>query len=327
MTTPISQLSADVPAPDLKGVLAAANDYTQAWQRGDLKFLPLLQENLERQMRLMNGIRDKLVHSGQQLNAQLSVRPLADIISALSNVDSDALIELAQEEAQRVLTRLSEQISLMRGEREALAASPVVDGAADKARLLKQQDNMGTRRTELAGEVERYKAALAKIENALAILEANGLQTRFNGIVPSVETLSALAASGGQAMVTAQVIGKAIESLEQALGDIVKGMQYGDLQNQAKTLRERARAEEQVLRDLDSKHRQVTNGLAALDTLPALVLRREQWDAGVAQLIQSLEQLYAAINTGRPNNAADVIALDSAFNRLFTFQKQMLAQF
>lgn len=326
MTNPVSQLDTHAQTANILKMVQATRTYLRVWQEGNFKFLSLLQENLQRHKAVFGECQDQTLSMAQGVIAQLQPSGLVHIVEALAEEPSSELLALAEEEAQAVVASLDRQVALLTRESRAVDGLPLVEGAADKERLIDELANAESLAKGAAGDSARFKAELDVVQKAIDILQANGLQTRFGGTVPSLETLSALATPGGEAVVAVEVISQAIKDLQTLLGDIVIGMRYSELQRQAQLLRDRASEADEGIRNAGQKQKWLTSNIALLETLPALKQHREQWQAAAAHLIQTLEHHRAAVGSIGFEEAADVNTLDTAFNRLLNLELDIVKQ-
>lgn len=313
-------------APQMERILAANHAFTTAWQQGALKFAPLLQEGLERHMKLFDSCRRQLAGNAQRLVAELASDPLADILDAFGDDDGGELIGLAGETRDTAATLLGRLLAQLTSEHRALAALPALDGQGDKQRLLKQhQTTLGTER-QLTEEHGREAAKVEGVLKAIATLEANGLQTRFGGVVPSVADMQKLAVPGGEALVTAEVVTKAVEELKVLLGDLIEGMRYEQLQRERRALQERLSALAGKLRELARARAELQSNLAALDDLSRLLALRAEWDSAINVLRHSLQARQTQIASHAMATASDVASLTQVFAALLGFLRSLLEQ-
>ncbi|MCE1116489.1 MULTISPECIES: alpha-xenorhabdolysin family binary toxin subunit B [Pseudomonas] len=313
-------------APQMEPILAANRAFTTAWQQGALKFAPVLQEGLERHMKLFDNCRRQLAGNAQRLVAELAGDPLADILDALGDDDGGELIGLAGETRDAVATLLGRLLAHLASERQALAALPALDGQGDQQRLLKQQQATSGTERQLTEEHGREAAKVESVLKAIATLEANGLQTRFGGVVPSLTDLQKLAAPGGEALVTAEVVTQAVEQLKVLLGDLIEGMRYEQLQRERRALQERLNGLARKLRELARARAELRSNLAALDDLPRLLELRAQWDSAINVLRLSLQARQTQIASHAMATASDVTSVVQAFAALLGFLRSLLEQ-
>ncbi len=313
-------------APQMEPILAANRAFTTAWQQGALKFAPVLQEGLERHMKLFDNCRRQLAGNAQRLVAELAGDPLADILDALGDDDGGELIGLAGETRDAVATLLGRLLAHLASERQALAALPALDGQGDQQRLLKQQQATSGTERQLTEEHGREAAKVESVLKAIATLEANGLQTRFGGVVPSLTDLQKLAAPGGEALVTAEVVTQAVEQLKVLLGDLIEGMRYEQLQRERRALQERLNGLARKLRELARARAELRSNLAALDDLPRLLELRAQWDSAINVLRLSLQARQTQIANHAMATASDVTSVVQAFAALLGFLRSLLEQ-
>ena len=312
--------------PSIAPIVAADRAFSSAWQQGGLKFAPRLQEGLERYMRLIDGCRRRMAGNAQRLAAELTSDPLADIIDAMGAGDDLEFIGVAGETRDAVLRLLGKLSGNLASERHALAALPALDAAVDKQRLLKLQQNNTATRQQLAEEHVREASRAERMAKAIATLEANGLETRFGGVVPSLGDLQKLAAPGGEALVAAETLSKAVEELEVLLGDLIEGMRYAQLQRERRTVRERVTELASQLRQFDQAQLELSQKLAALDELPRLLELCQGWDGAISALCHSLESRQARIANQALANAGDIAALAQEFASLLAFIRTLLEQ-
>ena len=322
----ISVLPTSTQTPDYGKVLAATKRYTQTWQRETFKFIPLLHESLARHMQLFIACRQGLARNAQRLIAELRNDPLRDILDALGEGEPDELLSLAQETLQDVRTKLAAQLAHARGEHRALAGLPVYDTTADRSRIQADLGRGEVSQRQLAALLEQHQEQLDSLEAAIRVFEENGLQTRFEGVIPSTEQLAKLAAPGGEALLTAEAIGKAIERLETLFGDLAKGMRFSQL------LEERAARARQIgevrqnLRQLSQRKAEQANWLETLATLPALLELRSDWASGMDRICIALENFHDRLQARTLASDADVRALQNELRALLTYQAALMQQ-
>ncbi|WP_153788749.1 alpha-xenorhabdolysin family binary toxin subunit B [Pseudomonas sp. EMN2] len=313
-------------APQMEHILAANRAYTAAWQQGALKFAPLLQEGLERHVKLFDSCRRQLAGNAQRLVAELASDPLGDILDAFGDDDGAELVGLAGEARDAVASLLGRLLAHLASECQALAALPVLNGQGDKQRLLKQQQAASGTERQLTEEHEREAVKVESVLKAIATLEANGLQTRFGGVVPSLADLQKLAVPGGEALVTAEVLTQAVEQLKVLLGDLIEGMRYEQLQRERRALQERLKGLADQLRELARGQAELQSNLAALDDLPRLLVLRAQWESETNALRHSLQARQAQITNHALTTASDVASVAQAFAALLGFLRSLLEQ-
>lgn len=312
--------------PQMEPILAANRAFTAAWQQGALKFAPLLHEGLERHMKLFDNCRLQLARNAQRLVAELASDPLADILDAVGDDDCGELMGLAGETRDTAASLLGRLLAHLNSERQALAALPTLDGQGDKQRLLKQQQVSSGIERQLTEEHEREAARVEGVLKAIATLEANGLKTRFGGVVPSLADLQKLAVPGGEALVTAEVVTQAVEQLKVLLDDLIEGMHYEQLQRERRALQERLSALASKLRELARARAELQSNLAALDDLPRLLALRAQWDNAINVLRHSLQARQTQIASHAVATASDVASLAQVFAALLGFLRSLLEQ-
>lgn len=312
--------------PQMQRILAANQAFTAAWQKGTFKFAPTLQEGLERHMKLFDGCRRQLAGNAQRLVAELASDPLADILDALGEDDDAELIGLAGETRDTVVSLFGRLLAHLESERQALVALPVLNGESNKQRLLKQRQATAATERQLAEEHGREAARAESVLKAIATLEANGLETRFGGVVPSLADLQKLAAPGGEAMVTAEAITQAVEQLKVVLGDLIEGMRYQQLQRERRALQERVNGLARQLRDMARAQAELQGNLAALDDLPQLLALRAEWDSEINALRHLLQGRHTQIVSHAMASASDIASLAQAFAALLGFLRSLLEQ-
>lgn len=312
--------------PQMQRILAANQAFTAAWQKGTFKFAPTLQEGLERHMKLFDGCRRQLAGNAQRLVAELASDPLADILDALGEDDDAELIGLAGETRDTVVSLFGRLLAHLESERQALVALPVLNGESNKQRLLKQRQATAATERQLAEEHGREAARAESVLKAIATLEANGLETRFGGVVPSLADLQKLAAPGGEAMVTAEAITQAVEQLKVVLGDLIEGMRYQQLQRERRALQERVNGLARQLRDMARAQAELQGNLAALDDLPQLLALRAEWDSEINALRHSLQGRHTQIVSHAMASVSDIASLAQAFAALLGFLRSLLEQ-
>ncbi|AIR87873.1 alpha-xenorhabdolysin family binary toxin subunit B [Pseudomonas cremoricolorata] len=322
----ITQLHPEAPAADLTAMLEATRTHLQLWQRGTLKFVPSQQEILQRHVTLFRGAGDQLRATAQRLVAELSTDALTDILAAQEATEFEELLSLATDEASAVLRRLAAQIDLVRREQLALLALPLLDPNDSVQRVMSQRERNSTEQTALQGEITRLGEDLKVVEASINALVNNGLEIEFGGVVPSLETLNAFAAPGGEALLTVQAVSKAIEDLRNVLGDIIEGMRYGQLNDQAMRLRARIATDQERLREMRRRDGELADQLSVLEQFPQLSSLREAAAGDLARVLLGLQQLHAAIADVALTDRAGVAALDTAFNRLRTLEREIVTQ-
>ncbi|MPS97362.1 MULTISPECIES: alpha-xenorhabdolysin family binary toxin subunit B [unclassified Pseudomonas] len=313
-------------APELGKVLAATRSYTEVWQKGQLKFSTPLQENLERHMRLFTHCIDQTVRKAQRLTAELDNEALSDMLASLGSGHDSDVLAIAAEERDTVKSRLADQISHLGRELQALATLPLLVGTADQERLNKQQQNLVRTHAQLVEEHDREQQNKETVEKAIATLEANGLQTRFGGVVPSLDDLGKLAVPGGETVVTVEAVSKAVEQLQTLLGDVVEGMRYTQLQQERRNIGERVRKLAVQVRELVQRQATVTQRLAALEMLPMLQEQRTDWASGMTVVRQALGNFHTHLERAPIGDGEQLRVLNGLFKQLLTYQRQLLEQ-
>lgn len=326
MNDKISVLHTRANPPELGSVLGATRSFTEAWQRGELKFQPVIHESLERHMKLFINCAEVMARNAQRVVAEIANDPLRDILDALEDGDDEDVLAIAGEVANTVKSLLATQVAHLGKEQQALATLAAPAWSRDEQRLLKQQQDQANLHTQVSAEHDREKHSQSAIEQAIATLEAQGLQTRFGGVVPSAQDLAKLAVPGAEAAAMADAVNTAVEQLQTLLGDVVEGMRYAQLQQERRAARERVANLARQVRELDQRQQVVSAQLAALLTMPRLHEQRIEWDAGINVVRQALANFVPRIGTAAPSNVAQVQALDDTFKQLLAYQRQLLEQ-
>ncbi|HDS1734095.1 MULTISPECIES: alpha-xenorhabdolysin family binary toxin subunit B [Pseudomonas] len=326
MNDNVSVLHSNPTAPELGHALAATRSYTQAWQQGKFKSMPVIHESLERHMKLFINCGEQMARHAQRLVAEISSDPLRDILDALGGGDDDDLMGIADELLDTVKSLLEAQLSHLGKEQHALGALPAPAWASDEQRLLKQQQDLARLQVQLSEEHAREDQKKTAVEQAIATLEANGLQTRFEGVVPSLSDLSKLAAPGGEALVTAELVSKAVQQLQTLLGDVIEGMRYEQLHRERRLQRERVRALELQLQDITRGQATAQGNLAALALMPGLLEHRLGWVSAINVVRQALANFATRLGRHSARDAGEVRAMDALFKQLLSYQRQLLEQ-
>lgn len=326
MNDKISVLPTRANPPELGNVLGATRGFTEAWQRGELKFQPVIHESLERHMKLFINCAEQMARNAQRVVAEISSEPLRDILDVLEEGDDEEMLAIAGEVAETVRSLLGTQVAHLGKEQQALGTLAALAWARDEQRLLKQQQDQASLHSQVSAEHDREKHNQATIEQAIATLEAHGLQTRFGGVVPSAQDLAKLAVPGGEAAAIADAVNKAVEQLQTLLGDAVEGMRYAQLQQERRAARERVAQLARHVREIDQRQLVSSAQLAALQTLPRLHEQRTEWDAGINAVRQALATFVPRIGSAAPSSVAQVQALDDIFKQLLAYQRKLLEQ-
>ncbi|MBA1203412.1 alpha-xenorhabdolysin family binary toxin subunit B [Pseudomonas capeferrum] len=327
MTNKVTFLHAQPETLDLSKVLAATNAYTQVWQQGTFKFLPVLQESLERHMKLFLNCRQNMAHNALRVVAQLRSEPLRDLLEILQQEGDDPeILGIAQDTLDGILRKLREQVAHLACEQRALSSLPFYDATSGKTHLTGGLVAQRESQRQVALLLEHEQQKLTALEQSLTTLEANGIETRFEGVVPSLEQLSALAAPGGEVVVTAQAVSKAVEELKTLLGDLVEGMRYSQLQKERRSRRNRVRDLRKQLDEVSGAIKQGQNNLESLDALPELLERRNEWTSGLERVRVVLESFAGQFEQQRIQDREHVRQLDASLRELLAYEYELLNQ-
>ncbi|WP_028695316.1 alpha-xenorhabdolysin family binary toxin subunit B [Pseudomonas cremoricolorata] len=311
---------------DLKPMRTARALFITAWQEGDFKFLSYLQENLQRHVRLLDQAHQQVSFIAQGKIASLSTSGLNRVIEQLERKPIPSAFSYARKRQRDAVSSLQKQIDLLRDERNALDTLPALNSALEKQRLLEEKDRVESLRAGATEDVARYSAELERVEKAIAALEQSGLQTRFGNVVPSLDALSALMVPGGEYAAAAKIATDALKDLQTLLGDVLVGMQYGQLHEHAKAMRRRAQTEQEQVRRFDRRSNELTGQLDKMDTLHTLEQMREQWGAGAEHLLTGLQRLNQDISRLALDDVEAVKALAAAFRQLLAVQQRLVAE-
>lgn len=327
MTDTITFLRAQPETPDLSKVIAATHAYTRMWQQGTFKFLPLLQESLERHMKLLLNCNQNMTRNALRVVAELRPQPLRDLLDMLEDEGDDPeILSIAQETLDGMLKKLSEQVSHLVAEQRALASLPIYDVSASRNRLTNAMQAQQSNHGQMTALLESEQQQLAALEQALATLEANGIETRFDGVVPSLEQLKTLAVPGGEAVAAAQAISKAVEELKTLIGDLVEGMRYSQLQSERRIKRSHVRDLRKQVDELARTVKQGQDNLNSLGAVPELEAHRGEWATGLNRVRAALEGFYAQFKHQRLQSGEHVRQIDASLQGLLAYEYELLNQ-
>ncbi|MFS0828291.1 hypothetical protein [Pseudomonas phoenicis] len=327
MTASLSTLDVGLRTVDLTNMVEASRQHTQIWEESDFRALPLVQENLERYKKLLSRCIDRTVSTARNLETHLSSHMLNDVIHAWTMEDSAELLEVAEQEREKITSLLQAQITYLEEESKALVSLPELNGTHERARLRATLLN-NAEHTQIGTEtVERLEEDLRKALCALDTLEISDLPHYFVGRLPSIEALlEASVLDTIKLRTPVGIVGQALNDLEAALGQTPTGMSYAELVEQIDLLIKRVGEERALLRQAAQKQTTLTGTLAALDSLEPLTLQRCKWKGTVARLVHALRLHMNLLHDLKGQTLADVLRLDSLANKLLNFERHMLGQ-
>lgn len=331
MSDAIIRLRTNLDAPDLENILAAASTFLAVWQKGTFKFLPLLHESLERHSGRKLQFLEQLVKNAETvavaIRSERLDRMLEELLAEDDPQEQAFYLEECLTSLKAILSKLDIQVSQLRTAASSIASLPVFDPSKNRASYLQEVDRLTSDKQRSDSTQSSKVNDLAALDEAIAVLEANGIERLFEGSLPTVEQVQALVSQGAAPGMAVAAVEQAIVQVNKLLGAALEGMRYAQLQDQRRALQAMISELLSESHDIGQRINLVQGYLSALEEYPALLDRRNEWLAGMNR---KFVKLMGVANELRGFNLSDVPSLQAVvqlLNALMAYQQQIVTQY
>lgn len=274
-------LNADLKHPDMGKILAAAPAYTRLWQENTVGFLSLLHESMERHSKGIKQHVDGFSANASALRVTVDAQGLAKLIVRLESTDDpeekefyvNALNTSARDAGNKLETLLKGVVDGARS----IGSLPVYDASREindyKAALEKATIEVQA----YAARLNSKQHDLRELEGAIEAFESNGLDSLFEGKLPTVDQVKELVSNGATPAAALGAIEKVLEVVGKLADGVQKGMHYSQLQDQRREWAEQIKQLGDEQREATQRTTQVQGYLSALDEYLLLGEIRQQW--------------------------------------------------
>lgn len=318
--------------PHMDQVMGTVNSYMQAWMRGRYTFLPMLHEGVGRHAEFFREHTDGLVKCSKRVSAELNNTGLDAIALGLSAAGSTSedralYLDLFATVMGKTIRKLQDQVLFLAAVPRELKGLPQPDpalaGQQYERELATQHSELEASRKALAIKRE----TLQQLQSVISVLEANSIETLFNGLLPSSAELKA-----AQRIVTTQKID--VEAVEQALARARKvldgaldGVRYARLADERRVLHARIDELEGSISRGSRRLGELQQYIDQLAGYPALTVQRERWEQQMLKIRQHLDQHLVSVKTIDTHKAQNVMVAIPLLKQLAGYQRLMLKQY
>ncbi|WP_442112483.1 alpha-xenorhabdolysin family binary toxin subunit B [Pseudomonas sp. NUPR-001] len=282
MNDNVAVLNTALQKPDMTKVLAAASAYAAFWEKNTFEFLPLLHTSIERHYKGFVKYFDDFSKLAGDLATSIKSERVEESLSALQGaaIDQDER-DFYFEEVQRAAGVIGKKLDVLLVSVEdsttSIASLPVYDVERDRVNYAQTHERLNNALQLLDSTLASKRNELAELEKAIAVLEANGIESQFEGQLPSVEQIQGLVTQGATTAGAAIAIEQALEAVNKILGGLQDGLRYSQLQDQRRALQ--AHVQDMVVqqREQQQLERQARSNIEALEAYLPLVAMRAEW--------------------------------------------------
>lgn len=197
--------------------------------------------------------------------------------AAIDQDERDFYFEEVQRAAGVIGKKLDVLLVSFEDSTTSIASLPVYDVERDRVNYAQTHERLNNALQLLDSTLASKRNELAELEKAIAVLEANGIESQFEGQLPSVEQIQGLVTQGATTAGAAIAIEQALEAVNKILGGLQDGLRYSQLQDQRRALQ--AHVQDMVVqqREQQQLERQARSNIEALEAYLPLVAMRAEW--------------------------------------------------
>ncbi|MFK8332539.1 alpha-xenorhabdolysin family binary toxin subunit B [Pseudomonas sp. BJa5] len=332
MSNNVIALNTPLNVPDMNKILTAASTYSRFWEKRTFEFLPLLHVSVERHYQGFIKYVEALAKNAEVLavgikseNIELFLNDLREGMGAPD--EEEFLLEEIQRSANNIGKKLDVLLAGVQSATKSIASLPVYQVDRDRSGYLEAQERLASRLQALHHARRSKEDELSALENAIDVLEANGIEKLHAGKLPTVAQLQALVAQGATSAGAAIAIEQALEALSKLLGGLQDGMRYSQLQDQRRTLQTQVGELRAEQREQEQRAQQINSYLESLSAYAPLIEKRVEWLAEKHQIYVQLQAERNKLRNIKLNGTECVQALQQLLMALLTYVKHIVDKY
>jgi len=332
MSDNVIALHTDLKTPDMAKVLAAATAYSAFWERRTFDFLPLLHTSIERHYKGFLKYVEELAKNSEILAVGIKSESietlLRDLQKAMGDPDEAAfLLEEIQASVGSIGKKLDVVLAGVANATKSISSLPVYDPSSDRTNYLEAQQQLASGLRAQTDVLTSKRNELAELEKAIEVFEANEVEKLFEGKLPTVEQVQAMAAAGATTAGAAIAVEQAVEVLNKLMGGIQQGMRYSQLQDQRRALREQVNERVAQQRVQEQRANQLQSYLKALSEYTPLIETRLEWLAEKNQIRVKLEAVRNQLRSLKLKSIESVQSLNNLLVALVAYVRHVVGEF
>ncbi|MEG1039918.1 MAG: alpha-xenorhabdolysin family binary toxin subunit B [Pseudomonas sp.] len=304
--------------PDVAKMLAVITAYNEFWEKRTFEFLPLLHESIERHRKGFYQSIEDLSKNSEALAVAIKNEDVEGLLNKfLEVVDDPEEKEFYLEEIQGSAKKIGEKLDVLLAEvtsaTKSIASLPVYDAERDRLSLVEALKDVVSTLQLLNDALTTKRNEVEELDKAIEVFELNGIESQFEGQLPSVEQIQGLVTQGATTAGAAVAIEQALEVVNKVLGGIEQGMHYSRLQEQRRSLKNQVQDMVDEQHEQQQKDSKLNSQIKSLEAYVPLTELRTQW---LAEKNKILTQMQGERNKLQSLKSVDV-ALAKQLIKLF----------
>lgn len=280
--------------PDMTKILAAISAYNAFWEKRTFDFLPLLHESIERHRKGFLQCFEEFSKNSDVLAVTMKSEGIEGFLNKFKEAMDDPeekefYLEEIQNSAKKIVDKLNVLLSGVENAKKSIASLPVYDAERDKLSFVETLEGVTNTLQLLNDALTTKRSEMEELEKAIDVFELNGIESQFEGQLPSVEQIQGLVAQGVTTAGAAVAIEQALEVVSKILGGIEQGMRYSRLQEQRRALKKQVQEMDDQQRDQQQKESKLNGQIKLLEEYEPLAGLRAQWLAEKNKILAQMQ--------------------------------------
>ncbi|RWU22390.1 hypothetical protein DM813_14535 [Pseudomonas alkylphenolica] len=318
--------------PEMTKILSVASAYSGYWEKRTFDFLPLLHASVERHYKGILRCVEYFAKNSEVLAVSIKSENIELLLNDLKASAGDAEEEeFLLEEIQRSLANIGNKLDVLLSGVEtatkSISSLPVYDASRDHTNYQATRTQLADRLQAISTALTDKRAELAELERVIGVFEANGVEKAFEGKLPTVEQVQALAASGATPAGAALAVEQAVEALNKLLSGVQEVKQYSQLQGRRRALQTEVNELVAEQREQEKRGAQIESYLNALSEYSPLVEKRLEWLAEKNQIRAHLTTVRNQLRNNDLKGAESVEGVNKLLAELLIYVRHIVAEF
>lgn len=331
MNDNVVSLNASLANPDMEKFLAARSAYAAFWKENTFGFLPMLHSSIERHYNAITTAVEGFASNAETLVISIESENLSKLTGKLREAgdaeEKDFFIGEITVSVNNICRKLGMLQDGVVAAVKTVESLPVYDASRDVSGYQTAQARTTSDEQLCADSLSSKQKDLGELEDAIDVFESNGLDTLFEGKLPTVDQVKELVSMGTTPAAAVAAVERALEAVGKLVGGLEESMRYSQLQEQRRALVAQIKELKTDQADLVSRSRQLQGYLEALDRYLSLGEIRQQWLDENKQICIQLDAAHTRLRGVKVADVDSAQGLDAVAFELRAYAQFVVAEF